>query len=212
MKDHFEMFAAYNRWANGVVYAAARELSEEELNRSQGAFFGSLIGTLNHLLCADRIWMKRFIGSGDAPTALNIILHPGLPELETARKEAGQVDIAFGIHLTRTLGQMDVGQAAVVQQGVALGVEAVEGTDALLERCRDLARKGQGGVLVKSCKPQPDRRLDLPAVGLTTVKKAYQAGLAGIAVEAGASFLLDREEVIEAADRLGLFIMGFRPL
>lgn len=126
--------------------------------------------------------------------------------------EQSQVDIAFGIHLTRALGQMDVGQAAVVQQGVALGVEAVEGTDALLARCRDLARKGQGGVLVKSCKPQQDRRLDLPAVGLTTVKKAYQAGLAGIAVEAGASFLLDREEVIEAADRLGLFIMGFRPL
>lgn len=85
MKDHFEMFAAYNRWANGVVYAAARELSDEELNRNQGAFFGSLIGTLNHLLCADRIWMKRFIGSGDAPTALNVILHPGLAELEDAR-------------------------------------------------------------------------------------------------------------------------------
>lgn len=86
MKEHFEMFAAYNRWANGAVYAATHELSEEELNRNQGAFFGSLIGTLNHLLCADRIWMKRFIGSGDAPTALNTILHPGLPELEIARK------------------------------------------------------------------------------------------------------------------------------
>ena len=95
MKDHFEMFAAYNRWANGVVYTAARELSEEELNRNQGAFFGSLIGTLNHLLCADRIWMKRFIGSGDAPTALNIILHPGLPELETARKAEDERIIAW---------------------------------------------------------------------------------------------------------------------
>jgi DUF1009 family protein len=124
--------------------------------------------------------------------------------------EGQQRDIAIGIHLTRTLGQMDVGQAAVVQQGIALGLEAVEGTDALLERCRHLRRKGQGGVLVKSCKPQQDRRLDLPAVGLTTVKKAYQAGLSGIAVEAGASFLLDREEVIETADKLGLFIMGFK--
>lgn len=86
MKDHFDMFAAYNRWANGVIYEAARDLSEEELNRNQGAFFGSMIGTLNHLLCADRIWMKRFTGSGDAPVALNAILHPGLHDLTAARK------------------------------------------------------------------------------------------------------------------------------
>jgi uncharacterized damage-inducible protein DinB len=86
VKEHFEMFAAYNRWANSVVYDAARELSDEELNRNQGAFFGSMIGTLNHLLCADRIWMKRFTGSGEAPSALNAILHPGFGELEGARK------------------------------------------------------------------------------------------------------------------------------
>jgi uncharacterized damage-inducible protein DinB len=95
MKDHFEMFAAYNRWANGVVYKAASELSEEELNRSQGAFFGSLIGTLNHLLCADRIWMKRFTGSGDAPGALNTILHTGLAELEAARKAEDERIVAW---------------------------------------------------------------------------------------------------------------------
>lgn len=124
--------------------------------------------------------------------------------------EDQQRDIAFGIQLTRTLGQMDVGQAAVVQQGVALGVEGVEGTDALVDRCKKLKRKGPGGVLVKSCKPQQDRRLDLPSVGIRTVRKAYQAGLTGIAIEAGASFLLDREEVIDAADRLGMFILGFK--
>ena len=86
MKQQFEMFAAYNRWANGVLYDAARDLSEEELGRNQGAFFGSIIGTLNHLLAADRIWMRRFTGSGDAPTALNTILHAGLDRLEAARK------------------------------------------------------------------------------------------------------------------------------
>ena len=86
MKEHFAMFAAYNRWANGVVYAAAQELDDEELNRNQGAFFGSMLGTLNHLLCADRIWMKRFTGSGDAPRALNAILHTDLEGLSIARK------------------------------------------------------------------------------------------------------------------------------
>ena len=85
MKHHFEMFAAYNRWANRTVYAAARELGDLERNRNQGAFFGSMTGTLNHLLCADRIWMKRFTGQGDAPTALDTILHPNFDGLEKAR-------------------------------------------------------------------------------------------------------------------------------
>ena len=118
-------------------------------------------------------------------------------------------DVEFGIIVTKTLGKLDVGQAAVVQQGVVLGIEAIEGTDALLERCRTLRRKGRGGVLVKSCKPQQDRRLDLPAIGVRTVRKAYEAGLAGIAIESGASLLLDRVAVISAADKLGLFVVGF---
>lgn len=122
-----------------------------------------------------------------------------------------RVDIEFGIIVTKTLGRLDVGQAAVVQSGIVLGIEAVEGTDALLERCRGLRRKGRGGVLVKSCKPQQDKRLDLPAVGLRTVRKAFEAGLEGIAVESGNSLMLDREEVIAAADKLGLYIVGFRP-
>jgi uncharacterized damage-inducible protein DinB len=85
VKDHFEMFAAYNQWANGVLYKAAHDLSSDELNSDRGAHFGSLIGTLNHLLCADRIWMRRFVGTGDAPTALNAVLFAELGPLEVAR-------------------------------------------------------------------------------------------------------------------------------
>jgi uncharacterized damage-inducible protein DinB len=95
MKEHFEMFAAYNRWANGVVYTAARDLNDEELGRNQGAFFGSMIGTLNHLLSADRIWMRRFTGTGDAPGALNTILHSDLDGLETARRAEDERIIAW---------------------------------------------------------------------------------------------------------------------
>lgn len=119
------------------------------------------------------------------------------------------IDRDFGIRVTKTLGTLDVGQAAVVQQGIVIAIEAVEGTDNLLARCRKHRRQGIGGVLVKSCKPQQDRRVDLPAIGLRTLRRAYEAGLSGIAVEAGASILLDRDEVIGAADRLGLFIEGF---
>ncbi|WP_024848526.1 MULTISPECIES: DinB family protein [unclassified Aminobacter] len=85
MRQHFRMFAAYNRWANARLYEAASQLTVEELNRDVGAFFRSMIGTLNHILVADRIWMKRFTGQGSAPSELNAILHPDLPSLAEAR-------------------------------------------------------------------------------------------------------------------------------
>jgi DUF1009 family protein len=130
---------------------------------------------------------------------------------QKAPSAENNADIEYGIKVVKALGQLDVGQAAVVQQGIVLGLEAVEGTDALLKRCKSLRRKGRGGVLVKGCKPQQDRRLDLPTIGLRTVRLAYEAGLEGIAVEAGASLVLDREAVAAAADKLGIFITGFRP-
>lgn len=80
------MFAAYNQWANGRIYDAAATLDESEFGRNAGAFFGSMMGTLNHLLAADRIWMKRFTGEGDAPSSLDAILHRGLPSLRLARE------------------------------------------------------------------------------------------------------------------------------
>lgn len=85
MRQHFQMFAAYNRWANTAVYQAAEALSDAELNRNTGAFFGSLIGTLNHILVADRIWLKRFTGEGAAPASLDATLHPDLVSLRGAR-------------------------------------------------------------------------------------------------------------------------------
>ena len=119
------------------------------------------------------------------------------------------IDIAAGVKIAKTLGALDTGQGVVVQQGIVLGVEAVEGTDALIARCKTLRRKGGGGVLVKSCKPQQDRRVDLPAIGQRTVRNAFEAGLEGIAIEAGASIILDRAATVDAADRLGLFVTGF---
>ncbi len=121
-----------------------------------------------------------------------------------------RVDMEIAMRTAKAIGQMDVGQAAIVQQGIVLGLEAVEGTDILIERCAKLRRKGRGGVLAKACKPQQDHRLDLPAIGFRTVRKAYEAGIEGIAVEAGASLIIDREEVIAAADRLGMFIVGYK--
>ncbi|SDB45168.1 LpxI family protein [Belnapia rosea] len=120
-------------------------------------------------------------------------------------------DIRRGIAVVQALGAVDVGQGAVVQQGLVLGVEAIEGTDALLARCAGLRREGPGGVLVKLVKPGQDRRLDLPTVGPATIAGAAAAGLAGIAIEAGGTILVDRAATIAAADAAGLFLLAIRP-
>lgn len=121
-----------------------------------------------------------------------------------------EADIARGASVCRLLGEADVGQAVVVQQGLVLGVEAIEGTDALLARCAALRREGPGGVLVKRPKPGQERRVDLPTVGVRTVEGAAAAGLVGIAIEAGGTLLPEREATIAAADRLGLFLVARR--
>jgi len=100
MQQHFRMFAAYNRWANAQVYDAAAKLSEEELRRDTGAFFGSLLGTLNHVLVADRIWLKRFTGEGEAPKALDTILHADLAALRAAREAEDERIVAWVGSLT----------------------------------------------------------------------------------------------------------------
>jgi UDP-2,3-diacylglucosamine hydrolase len=122
-----------------------------------------------------------------------------------------EADIAHGLTIARALGALDIGQAVVVQQGLVLGVEAIEGTDALLMRCRDLRREGPGGVLVKIAKPRQERRADLPTIGRRTVEAAHAAGLRGIAVEAGSTIVLDRPAIVAVADAAGLFVIGVEP-
>lgn len=122
--------------------------------------------------------------------------------------EQSQEDIKRAVEIARTLGSLDVGQAVIVQQGIVLGVEAIEGTDALIARSGEIKREGQGGILVKLAKPQQDNRYDLPSMGVQTIQNAHEAGLAGIAIEGGRSLLIEIEKTIEAADMTGLFIVG----
>lgn len=120
-------------------------------------------------------------------------------------------DIVRGAVVARALGQADVGQGCVVQHGLVLAVEAIEGTDAMLSRCGALARPGVGGVLVKLVKPGQDRRADLPTIGPTTIRNAAAAGLRGIAFEAGGTILAERDATVAAADAAGLFLLGLDP-
>jgi DUF1009 family protein len=134
-----------------------------------------------------------------------------LPEgpLGQVRPDADALaDIAHGLRLARAIGALDIGQAVVVQQGFVLGVEAIEGTDGLLRRCAELRRDGPGGVLVKAEKPGQEKRVDRPTIGPETVTLAATSGLRGIAAEAGATLVLDRDEVVRLADAAGLFVFG----
>lgn len=128
-----------------------------------------------------------------------------------APNTAAQADIKRGIEIAQALGKLDVGQSVVVQQGIVLGVEAIEGTDALIGRAGMLKRAGTPPVLVKLKKPQQDARFDLPALGISTLREAVAAGFCGIAAEAGGAILVDRDEVIKFADASGLFIIGIKP-
>lgn len=93
------MFAAYNAWANGRVYDAAATLSEADYRADKGAFFGSLHGTLNHMLVADQLWMRRFTGEGPSPRSLDEILHDDLVSLRAAREREDERIIAYAASL-----------------------------------------------------------------------------------------------------------------
>lgn len=110
-------------------------------------------------------------------------------------------DIEIGFDAAQKLGELDIGQAVVVDGGVVIGVEAKEGTDALIKRCKS-------GILIKSMKPQQDPRLDTPVIGLETIKAVYKSGIDGIALYK--VIVLEPEKVIAEADRLGLFIVELK--
>lgn len=137
-----------------------------------------------------------------------------LPEgclTRAAPDETARADIARACAVAAALGRLDVGQGCVVQQGLVLAVEAIEGTDAMLARAGTLAREGPGGVLVKLRKPGQEARADLPTIGPATVAAAVAAGLRGIAASGGGALLVERAATVAAADRAGVFLIGLPP-
>lgn len=123
-------------------------------------------------------------------------------------------DIDMGIDITREIGRLDIGQASVVCRGQVLAVEGVDGTDALLERIANLDENLRGtvkkrhGVLVKLPKPHQERRVDLPALGQTSIENAAAAGLAGIVFEENGALINDLKACTALANRLGIFLLG----
>jgi DUF1009 family protein len=150
--------------------------------------------------------------------------HDVAPEILAAEGPLGRhapsgrdrADIIRGLALLAATGPFDVGQAAVVADGRVLAIEAAEGTDAMLERIAALRKEeriglaDKVGILVKAPKQGQDRRLDLPTIGPRTIENAVRAGLAGVAVAAGATIIAEPQDVAAAADRAALFVVGVR--
>ncbi len=114
-------------------------------------------------------------------------------------------DIKYGFKVAKEIGRLDIGQCVVVKDKMTVAVEAMEGTDATILRAGNLRK---GCVVIKVAKPIQDHRLDLPVVGLNTMKNLIKANAKVLALEAGKTFLLQREEVLKLANQKGIVVVG----
>lgn len=177
---------------------------------------GFMIGGDNSLLSGViKVFEKRGVEVVAAQDIMPELLAPRGALVGRKPNKKANYNMKRASEATQILGQLDIGQAAVAVGGRVVAVEGVEGTDGMLSRIKDLrasgklTENGKNGVLVKAIKPNQDIRVDLPTVGADTAIMAHEAGLAGIAVHAGHSFILDREEMIQNAKERGLFVFGF---
>ncbi len=122
--------------------------------------------------------------------------------------EEEMADARYGLELARGIGRLDLGQTVVVKKRIALAVEALEGTDACIRRGGELAR--EGAVVVKAVKPNQDRRFDLPVVGPDTIETLRDVKGRVLAVEAGATLVMDLEHMVERADKAKIVLLGVR--
>jgi DUF1009 family protein len=150
---------------------------------------------------------KKGIAVHSATIFLSELLAPpgNLTWREPTKKEAR--DIELGWRIAKEIGRLDIGQTIVVKDQVVLAVEAIEGTDDAIRRAGRLGG-GKGLVVVKVCKPQQDLRFDLPAVGPKTIAAMRKAGASALVVEQGKTLLLEKEELVEAANKLKITIVA----
>ncbi len=117
-----------------------------------------------------------------------------------------EADVELGLEIARETGRLDIDQTVLVKNGTILAVEAFEGTNEAIQRGGQLGRGG--AVMVKVAKPAQDMRFDVPVIGVETIRIAGAAGIAVIAIEAGRTLLLEKEQIIAEANRLGISIIG----
>lgn len=181
---------------------AAKFLARGLLTRGDDGLLGAIVRTL------EEEEGLRVVGTD---TILTELRAPEGPFGRMEPAETDRADIARGVEVVRSIGALDIGQAAIIRSGIVLGVEAAEGTAGLLARIAAFRGDMSAGVLVKLAKPGQERRADLPTIGPDTIADAANAGLAGIAISAGTTLVIDRAEVVARANAAGLFVCGIRP-
>ena len=135
----------------------------------------------------------------------NLMIPAGVLGKHKPTKEQME-DVNYGFWLAKEMGKIDVGQSVVIKDKMAMAVEAIEGTDVCIKRGSKLAKKG--AVVVKVAKPKQDKRFDIPAIGLRTLKTMNRHNAAVIAVEANETIIVNQSEVIEYADEHDIVIMA----
>jgi len=170
------------------------------LTRVKDVSVGGLLGAIADRLAGEGVVLldsSIFLRGDLCPEGVLTARHPTTEE---------QADIEVGVIAARAIASLDIGQTVVVKQRVVVAVEALEGTDATIERAHTLA----GGPLtvVKTAAPNQDRRFDLPIIGVSTVQTLHAHGVTCLAIEAGTTLLLERDRVLTAANEAGLCIVG----
>lgn len=181
--------------------------------RLAAAFRSGDDALLREVIAIFEEWEFEVVGAD----ALVPALLPGPGFLTGEATAADRADAARAAAIVGEVGRLDIGQGAVVVQGLCLAVETLPGTDAMLDFVAAHAGRlrpdpsGARGVFYKAPKPGQDRRIDLPTLGLDTLHRAHAAGLSGIAFEAGGVILLDRAAMVAQAEQLGLFLWAREP-
>ena len=117
-------------------------------------------------------------------------------------------DIACGVEILDATSALDIGQGVIIQEGLVLAIEAIEGTDEMIKRTKKMMRDGSSPVLVKMIKKNQSRSADLPTIGVDTIKNLHAIGGSGIAVSSDGIIILNKKSVVEMANKLDLFIIG----
>ena len=121
-----------------------------------------------------------------------------------------QAQLDYGYDVARKIGELDIGQTVIVKDGAVIALEAIEGTDACIERAGQLTEHS-GAVAVKIAKPEQDMRFDVPAIGTTTIDNLVKAGILVLGVEAGRTLFLEPQRIIDRANEQGVTIVGLQP-
>lgn len=168
-----------------------------------------------------RVVVGEFESQGFTVVGANEVLESLTPTASSAIDTASALDhrddIVKACEIAREIGRLDIGQGAVVSDGLVLAVEAQEGTNEMLGRVAGLREEVRGtpqarrGVLAKMPKPIQERRIDLPTVGVETIERASAAGLAGLALQEGAALIVNRDAVVVALRQHKMFLAIVEP-